>query len=116
MCAALGVLSDIAKDGGKIAVLGEMRELGEYSSELHRKVGAKAAKVGVDRLITVGTLAEEIASGAEAAGLPHEKITKISDYSDAATIIKPFLNQGDTVLIKASRALSLERISHLLQE
>ena len=119
MCAALGVLSDIAKDGGKIAVLGEMRELGEYSSELHRKVGAKAAKVGVDRLITVGTLAEEIASGAEAAGLPHEKITKISDYSDAekaATIIKPFINQGDTVLIKASRALSLERISHLLQE
>ena len=119
MCAALDVLSDISKDKGKIAVLGEMRELGEYSAELHRKVGEKAAEIGVDRLITVGALAGEIAAGAEAAGFPREKITKISDYSDAekaAEIIKPLINRGDTVLIKASRALSLERISHLLQE
>lgn len=119
MCAALDVLSDISKDKGKIAVLGEMRELGEYSAELHRKVGEKAAEIGVDRLITVGALAGEIAAGAEMSGLSHEKITKISDYSDAekaAEIIKPLINRGDAVLIKASRALSLERISHLLQE
>lgn len=119
MCAALDVLADTAKNGGKIAVLGEMRELGEYSPALHQKVGAKAAEVSVDRLITVGALADEIAFGALAAGLSAEKITKISDYSDAekaAKAIKPFINQDDTVLIKASRALSLERISHLLQE
>lgn len=118
MSAALEVLSGIA-EGGRIAVLGDMRELGEYSATLHRAVGKKAAELGVDRLVTVGSLAREIAVGAEENGMPRENITEITDYGDAktvASIIKPLICDGDTVLIKASRALSLERISKLIRE
>ena len=96
-----------------------MRELGEYSDSLHRAVGKKAAELGVDGLVTVGTLAKEIAAGAEEGGMPHENITEIIDYGDAesaANTLKQLIREGDTVLIKASRALSLERISKLLQE
>lgn len=118
MSAALCVLCDVAK-GRKLAVLGEMRELGEYSASLHRAVGKKAAELGVDGLVTVGTLAKEIAAGAEEGGMPHENITEIIDYGDAesaANTLKQLIREGDTILIKASRALSLERISKLLQE
>ena len=118
MSAALDVLADTAK-GGKIAVLGDMRELGEYSSALHRAVGKKAAEIGVGKLVTIGSLAKEIAVGAEEDGMPRGNITEITDYGDAqaaANIIKPLICDGDTVLIKASRALSLERISKLIRE
>ncbi len=118
MSAALDVLDDVAK-GRKIAILGEMRELGEYSASLHREVGKKAAALGVDRLVTIGALAGEIANGAKSGGMSPENITEIADWEDAksaADAIKAIICDGDTVLIKASRALSLERISKLLQE
>ena len=96
-----------------------MRELGEYSASLHREVGKKAAALGVDRLVTIGALAGEIANGAKSGGMSPENITEIADWEDAksaADAIKSIICDGDTVLIKASRALSLERISKLLQE
>lgn len=116
MAAAIETLSGLAK-GGRIAVLGDMRELGAYSAELHRGIGQRAAQAGTDVLVTIGKEAENIADGALSAGMKSEDIIRIKDYSDAqcaANIIKGIIREGDTVLIKASRALSLERVSNLL--
>ena len=69
--------------------------------------------------VTIGALAGEIANGAKSGGMSPENITEIADWEDAksaADAIKSIICDGDTVLIKASRALSLERISKLLQE
>ncbi len=117
MRAALGVLS-LSAGGRKIAVLGDMRELGEGSEALHRHVGEAAARIGVDLLVTVGPLGAAIAAGATDAGLPPEKIHVTAAtgeipaaYSATAAFLAAFLQKGDTVLFKASRALALETLS-----
>lgn len=116
MRAALSVLRAQAK-GRRIAVLGDMRELGTSSVSLHRAVGADFAHAQIDMLITVGTLGAEIARGAADAGLVGENIRIIGDastYPEAAEWLRSMLMPGDTVLFKASRAMRLEEISGAL--
>lgn len=115
MAASIGVLSGYG--GRKLAVLGDMRELGQYSVGLHKKIGGLLVSSGIDALITLGEEAEQIAVGAKESGMAPENIKTIRDYSDAQSAseeIKKLIQPGDTVLIKASRALSLERIAELL--
>ncbi len=85
MKAALDCLSKM-QGGRKIAVLGDMGELGEYATELHQKVGKVAAEDNVDILITVGTEAKQIAEAAKANGL--EKIYSFDELKDAIDKIK----------------------------
>ena len=116
MEAALEALGRIAP-GRKIAVLGDMKELGHYSSRLHYILGEKAAMSGITILITIGSEAEKIAKGAYNGGMPSSCIIKIENADDpehCADVINNVIKKGDTVLIKASRALALERISNLL--
>lgn len=87
----------------RIAVLGEMRELGERSRELHRKIGRVAASAGVDYLVAVGGDAAEIAS---AAGLPSEFH---ESPLEAASALEGMVRPGDAVLLKASRGVGLEQ-------
>ena len=115
MQAALKVLSQVSegKGGRKIAVLGEMRELGSYSENGHRLVGKAVAEIGVDLLLTFGKEAAHIAEGAADAGLPADAILRFDDTSapeTLATSLKAVLRSGDTVLFKASRAVALERV------
>jgi UDP-N-acetylmuramoyl-tripeptide--D-alanyl-D-alanine ligase len=101
-------------EGRKVAFLGEMRELGKDSAKMHREVGKYAAERGVDILFTFGENAEEIALGAEAAGMGKEKIFRIADAENAeaaAKKLKEIIKKDDIILFKASRALKLERIS-----
>jgi UDP-N-acetylmuramoyl-tripeptide--D-alanyl-D-alanine ligase len=100
--------------GRKIAFLGEMRELGKDSPAMHFGVGKYAAEKGVDLLFAFGAGAEEIALGAESAGMSAEKIFRLPDAENAdaaAEKLKENLKKGDIVLFKASRALGLERVS-----
>ena len=116
MKAALQVLKLTAAsvpDSRRIAVLGDMKELGEDTVALHRGVGAACADKGVDMLITVGELGAEIANGALEAGMSPDaiRITGGKDtYGDTAAYLKSILREGDHVLFKASRSMALEKI------
>ena len=119
MSAGLDVLCHTAKKKKlrPIAVLGDMLELGHVSRQAHFDIGNEAARKGVERLITFGKAARDIAEGALAAGMKKEQITIIEDTENAekaADIIKSIIERGDAVLFKASRAMELERVIKLI--
>lgn len=117
MKAALAALSLIAGNRRRVAVLGDMKELGTDTVALHRGVGEYAAKSGIDLLITVGELGTEIATGAMEAGMSPDsvRVTGGKDtYEDTATYLKTILREGDHVLFKASRSMALETVVEAL--
>ncbi len=107
MKAALDCLSKIQGER-RIAVLGDMGELGEYSKELHEKVGKVVAEDKVDILITVGTEAKQIAETAKQNGV--EKTYSFDDLKDAIDKLKKVLAVNDVVLVKASHYMNFEEI------
>jgi UDP-N-acetylmuramoyl-tripeptide--D-alanyl-D-alanine ligase len=108
MKAALRTLVELDVDGKRIAVLGEMRELGSESEHGHREVGETAAALKVDHLITIGNVAATIAQAAERAGL--EKSAAVQSTSEAAELLSEMAAPGDLVLIKGSRAARTEEV------
>ncbi len=105
--AALNLLEDL--DGRRIAVLGDMLELGEFEERGHRLVGARAAQVA-QRLITVGERARWIGEEAVRAGLAESEITTLSDIDEAVEHLRREIGTGDIVLIKGSRGLGMDKI------
>ena len=107
MSPSLRVLAHMKSDGRKVAVLGDMLELGSMSPELHKRVGEYAAEKGIDMLVCYGSYAPYMAKSAEALGIP------CCCSSDKETILN-FLNfklkEGDVVLFKASRGIHMEEI------
>lgn len=93
----------------RIAVLGDMRELGKYSAEAHERVGAIAAK-SAQVLVTVGLRAKGIADGARAAGMKKTSIQSFETAAEAHPKIQDMLKKGDLVLVKGSRAVGLELV------
>jgi UDP-N-acetylmuramoyl-tripeptide--D-alanyl-D-alanine ligase len=110
--AALNLLDDLA--GRKIAVLGDMAELGDQEEEGHRRVGCRAADT-VDILITVGPRAHLIAGEAGACGLSPEAITEVETNSQAIAHLRQITQRGDIVLVKGSRSMAMEEIVAALQ-
>ena len=108
MKAALRTLVELDAQGKRIAVLGEMRELGAESERGHREIGEAAATLGVDQLITIGDAAELIAVGARTAGL--DKVSSARSTSEAAKLLSEMAEPGDLVLIKGSRAARTEEV------
>jgi UDP-N-acetylmuramyl pentapeptide synthase len=108
MKAALRTLVELDTEGKRIAVLGEMRELGAESERGHREVGETAATLGVDQLITIGEGAELIAQGASNAGL--DKVSSVRSTREAADLLGKIGVPGDLVLIKGSRAARTEEV------
>jgi UDP-N-acetylmuramoyl-tripeptide--D-alanyl-D-alanine ligase len=108
MKAALRTLVELDTEGKRIAVLGEMRELGVESERGHREVGETAATLGVDRLITIGDAAKLIAEGARTAGL--DKVSSARSTTEAARLLGEIAEPGDLVLIKGSRAARTEEV------
>jgi len=106
MKAAVGVLRRSGK-GKKIAVLGDMLELGNVSEEMHKQVGRTVVENKIDILFTFGESAANIAVGALENGFTGE-IYKFNEINDLNEKIKQTLNKGDTILFKASRAMKLE--------
>jgi UDP-N-acetylmuramoyl-tripeptide--D-alanyl-D-alanine ligase len=108
MKAALRTLVELDADGKRIAVLGEMHELGKESVRSHREVGETAAELGVDQLIAIGDMGAAIADAAQQAGL--EKTAAVGSISEAAEMLTEITAPGDLVLIKGSRAARTERV------
>jgi UDP-N-acetylmuramoyl-tripeptide--D-alanyl-D-alanine ligase len=103
--AALELLSGIP--GRKIAVLGEMLELGDEHEAGHERVGAAAADVA-DRLVVVGDGAAAIEEGARGAGLSSAAVSLVADRAAARDLLLTELRPGDVVLVKASRGIALD--------
>ncbi len=111
MCASLSVLCAMDVPGKRYAVLGDMGELGAYTEEGHRKVGAFVAASKVDELICVGELSRTIASAARAAGFPSANILQAESREEALAYLTEHAASGDAVLVKASHSMELDRIA-----
>lgn len=111
MKASLDVLAQA--DGRKIAVLGDMGELGENGREMHYDVGKYAANTGVDILFCCGTLSEELAKGAQRG---HTKVMYFADREKLTQTLINFVEAGDTVLVKASHFMEFPKIVKALEE
>ena len=98
----------------KIAVLGDMLELGDHSIEAHLQIGRTARECGIDMLMAVGELARLIARGAIDAGMPISAVMEFEDSAQAAKEIKSKLRERDVVLVKGSRAMKMERVVEVL--
>jgi len=93
----------------RVAVVGDMLELGERGVALHREVGRFAAGLPIDRLVGVGPLAAHILEGALEAGTAPSKLSSVSTAEEAGRLLLDELREGDVVLLKASRGIGLER-------
>jgi UDP-N-acetylmuramoyl-tripeptide--D-alanyl-D-alanine ligase len=111
--AAIELLSGLP--GRRVAVLGEMLELGDGHEAGHERVGAAAAAV-VDRLVVIGQAAAGIERGARAAGLGPNQITAVDDRAVALDRLLALLEPGDVVLVKASRGIALDLLVDDLRE
>jgi UDP-N-acetylmuramoyl-tripeptide--D-alanyl-D-alanine ligase len=106
--AALDALVHMAGSGRAFAVLGHMAELGSSSASAHTEVGSYAASLGVAGLIAVGDEAAPVLAGARGVRSWHGEAAAVPDGSAAVTFLCEQLKPGDVVLVKASRAASLE--------
>jgi UDP-N-acetylmuramoyl-tripeptide--D-alanyl-D-alanine ligase len=113
MAAALQTLRDLPCQGRRVAVLGDMAELGAHSEAAHEEIGRRAAELGVGQLFAVGKMAPVMARAARGAGL--NRVFEFADVETAAAAVKSFVKSGDVVLLKASRATRLERIGEVLR-
>jgi UDP-N-acetylmuramoyl-tripeptide--D-alanyl-D-alanine ligase len=113
MIAALQTLHDLPCAGRRIAVLGDMAEVGAESASAHAEIARRAAELGLDGLFAVGKMAAVMGSAARAASLP--VVREFADADSAAEALAEALQAGDLVLVKASRAAHLERVSELLR-
>lgn len=106
--AALNLLGETK--GRRIAVLGDMAELGWFTEEGHVKVGARAAQV-CDLLYTVGPLGQIIARGAVDAGMAPSSTVQLDGVEQAEPMLRKALHEGDVVLLKGSRILELDKLA-----
>lgn len=112
MLAALTLLGEL--EGYRLAVLGDMLELGPYEKQGHEMVGARAAEI-VDELVTVGVRARTIAQSAWQAGLRRASITEFEDIPPVAEFLQQHLTAQHVVLIKGSRGMHMDRIVTALE-
>jgi UDP-N-acetylmuramoyl-tripeptide--D-alanyl-D-alanine ligase len=106
--AALRTLAGLPAAGRRVAVIGRMGELGEFSEEGHAQVGGVAAELGLDLLIGVGTEPEGAVAAARVGGLQNARAVK--DVSEALEYLRAWLGEGDIVLVKGSRSARMERV------
>jgi UDP-N-acetylmuramoyl-tripeptide--D-alanyl-D-alanine ligase len=111
--AALETLCDLPLQGRRVAVLGDMGELGAHSEAAHQEVGRRAAELKISQLFAVGKMAAVVAQAARDAGLA--RVFEFTEVEGAMQAVKNFLKPGDVVLLKASRAARLERIAETLK-
>ncbi len=95
----------------KIAVLGDMLELGSISDEEHKKVGEFAGGLGLDRLITIGGQGRIIAAAAIAAGMPQDCVSSFDSPDEAMESVKSYIDPEVLILLKGSQGMRLEKIT-----
>ncbi len=114
MAAALDTLAEVSGGSRRIAVLGDMLELGDIAVPAHEKVGRRAAETGIDFLVTRGVMSHHIALGAIGAGLSPAKVFEAADHPAAAQKLREFCRAGDTLLFKGSHGMQMDEIIDML--
>ncbi|MCL2259915.1 MAG: UDP-N-acetylmuramoyl-tripeptide--D-alanyl-D-alanine ligase [Fibromonadales bacterium] len=112
---SLQTLANMPGKGRKIAVLGDMKELGSHSKEYHREIGSMLPGLSIDYLVAIGNEAMEYCNGAEAAGLKPGRIKYFEDKKAAVDALKFLIKENDMVLVKASRSMKLEEVCNDLR-
>ena len=110
MRASLATFCSMQVAGQRVAVLGDMGELGDYAQACHEGVGRAAAELPLDCLICVGELSRHIARAAEEAGMPSERIVLANSIAEVLGELDIRLHPGDAVLVKASHFMGLTRV------
>lgn len=113
---AIETLSQIESRGLKVAVMGDMLEIGHFSASEHRKVGEQVAKSGIDVLITVGFRSKSSLEGAIDKRMAKSKVFNFDKAEDAIETVKEFTGEGNVVLVKGSQGIRMEKISKAILE
>jgi len=116
MRAALDTLGALPTLGRRVAVVGDMRELGKASDRYHREIGEHMAACPIDLIVCVGTQSSLTVEAARLKGYPSERIHHYPDSVAAARAVPNLLRTGDLVLLKASRGIRLELVAQALAE
>jgi len=112
---ALELMDQADVRGRRIAVIGDMLELGEKELDYHRESGA-AIPPSVDVVVGVGRRSEALLDGARAAGVPDDRLKHFKDAESAGEFLRTFVAEGDLVLLKASRGVGLDKAVAMLAE
>jgi UDP-N-acetylmuramoyl-tripeptide--D-alanyl-D-alanine ligase len=115
MQAALTTLTEIQSTGAKIAVLGDMFELGKHSVREHRRLGRAAAAAALDGLYLLGAYAHQVRRAALAGGMRGEQVVVGKDHGDLACRLRDRVTRGDWLLFKGSRGMQMEKVLHMLK-
>ncbi len=110
MKAAIEMLAQWTPARDRVAVLGDMLELGADSRAMHREIGELLVTKQISRLIACGSLGGDIAEGARKAGMPESLIVEVPDAAAAAELVRTIIRQGDVVLVKGSRGMRMEQV------
>lgn len=113
---ALEILSEMKGKGRAIAVLGDMLELGEYSVEAHQHIGQKVKELSIDFLLALGEEAPVLVESAMRHGLNSEKAKIVESHTEAISILRKMVRDGDWILVKGSRKMGMEKIAEGLME
>lgn len=110
MLAAINVLNEIKTTGKKIAILGDMLEIGAHTGREHKKIGELVVEFGFDILCGVGIRAEFIVEEAIRCGMKKENVFYIKDSKDVADVLRDMVRGGDVVLVKGSQGIRTEKV------
>jgi len=113
---ALEILSEMKGKGRAIAVLGDMLELGDFSVEAHQHIGQRMQELSIDFLLALGDEAPVLVESAIRHGLDSEKARIVESHTEAISILKKMVRDGDWILVKGSRRMGMEKIAEGLME
>ena len=116
MQSALETLARLETSGLRLAVLGEMGELGGEREKAHREAGRLAGSLELDGLYLLGPSAEWVAEGARESGMTATRIHVENDHESIVRNLRKDITKGDRILIKGSRSARMERIAQALEE
>jgi len=114
VAAALDALAGLKGHGRRVAVLGDMLELGPEAKQLHQQVGRRVAEVA-DLLVAVGDFAGDLCQGAAAGGMAKDQLVQVADAAQAAEYLHEKQRSGDRILVKGSRGVRLDRLVDALR-
>jgi UDP-N-acetylmuramoyl-tripeptide--D-alanyl-D-alanine ligase len=107
---ALETLAEAKGKGRAIAVLGDMLELGYLTKEAHEQVGKKVSELSIDFLLALGEKAPTVVESAIRHGLPMERARILESHSEAISLLRQMIQNGDWILVKGSRGMAMEKI------
>ena len=107
---ALETLAEMKGKGRAIAVLGDMLELGDFTEEAHQQLGEKVEELSIDLLLTMGEKAPLVVESAIRHGFEPKRTRVVESHSEAISILKEVIQEGDWILVKGSRRMAMEKI------